>query len=240
MLNDKLNPAIWNSDNTLKEGVKEAIEKIVDQFVEDLPVPMEIVDIIIVGSNASFNYTQYSDIDIHIVANNEVLPYDSKMLTLLYNAAKNKFNREYSMTIKGLPVEISIEDINTSCCSNGVYSVSNSEWVKFPKPINATMYDMTTTEAYRKLCAKIENILSNPTSSDIREMINHLYIIRKNSIMIDGEYGKGNLLFKEIRNNGMLQKLKDELYNILSKELTLESMLEDMNIQGALKFFTEE
>lgn len=240
MYNKTLNPLIWNGDNTLKDGICDAIRNIVNQFKDDLQVPMEIVDVTLVGSNASYNYTEHSDIDIHIVVNNEVLPYDSKVLKLLYNAARNKFNKDYSITIKGLPIELSIEDISSTVCSNGIYSVLNNEWIKEPKPIDTNVFDMKNTDSFVRLCDEIEKVLANPTSKDIKEMINHLYIIRKNSIMVDGEYGKGNLLFKEIRNTGLLQQLKEELYNILSRELTFESMLEDMNIQGALRFNVED
>ena len=240
MNNKKLNHRIWNDDMTLKDGVAQAINKIVDQFVNDLQVPIDIVDITIVGSNASYNYNEYSDIDVHIVVNTETLPYDSKMLKLLYDSARNKFNREYDITIKKLPIELSIEDITSSVCSNGVYSVKNQNWIKIPTQIDVELVDMTNTKAYEKLTSEIDRILRNPNSQDIKEMINHLYIIRKNSILVDGEYGKGNLLFKAIRNSGLLQKLKEELYNIISKELTFESMLEDLNIQGALKFKLED
>lgn len=240
MVNKILNPILWDENNELKTGISDVIFKIVDRFVEDLEVPIEIVDITLVGSNASYNYNEFSDIDIHIVVNTEVLPYDTKMLKLLYNSARNKFNKDYNISIKKLAVELSIEDVNSTVCSNGVYSVMNSVWIKEPVPITDTLYDMTETSAYQKLVTRIEDILQNPSSESIKHMINNLYIIRKNSIMTDGEYGKGNLLFKAIRNSGLLQQLKEELYNIISKELTFESMLEDMNIQGALKFNVED
>ena len=42
--------------------------------------------------------------------------------------------------------------------------------------------------------------------------------------MSDGEYAKGNLVFKEIRNSGSLQELKDKINDLTSKELSLESL----------------
>lgn len=238
--NTTLNPIIWNEDMTLKTGVSNAINNVVQQFVEDLPVPIEIVDVRIVGSNASYNYTEFSDIDVHIVVNNELLPYEPKMLKLLYNSARSNFNKYYSIKIKGLPIEISIEDLNSNLTSNGIYSVTNNSWIKKPQPITVNAIDVTNTESYLKLCNKINQILDNPNSKDIKDMINHLYVIRKNSILIDGEYGIGNLIFKAIRNVGLLQKLKEELYDIISRELTFESMLEDSNTIAALKFIKED
>ena len=41
--------------------------------------------------------------------------------------------------------------------------------------------------------------------------------------MVDGEFGKGNLIFKAIRNDGLLDELKEKRNEIKSKELSLEN-----------------
>ena len=48
--------------------------------------------------------------------------------------------------------------------------------------------------------------------------------MRTNSIAVDGEYGKGNQIFKDLRNLGYLSKLKEALMKAMSKELSLESL----------------
>ena len=53
-------------------------------------------------------------------------------------------------------------------------------------------------------------------------MIDKLYIIRKEGLDTEGEYGPSNQLFKEIRNAGLLDNLKDAYRKEISKELTLE------------------
>lgn len=236
MVNNTLNKKIWENNFTLKPGVKEALLKIVDQFRKELDVPIDIVDVRIVGSNASYNYNEQSDLDLHLVINNETLPYFSEVLKLYYNSARNKFNRDFDITVKGLPIELSIEDITSNVASNGVYSLYTDKWIKFPEKIQFEVKDMTSTPQYKKLVKEIQSVLADPSSEKIKDMINRLYIIRKNSILTDGEYGDGNLLFKAIRNSGLLQELKDSLYKILSKELTFESLIEDMSIFEALEY----
>lgn len=56
----------------------------------------------------------------------------------------------------------------------------------------------------------------------VDEFINDIYLLRKSSIMTDGEYGKGNLVFKEIRNNGYLDKLKELKVKLQEKEMIVE------------------
>ena len=58
---------------------------------------------------------------------------------------------------------------------------------------------------------------------EVNEIINVLYLFRKNSIAQSGEFSYGNAIFKEIRNLGLLDKLKEKLAELKSKNLSLES-----------------
>lgn len=109
---DTLNPLLFDEDDELKPEIKETIEKIVNQFVEELKtndVKIEVKDIILVGSNVSYNYTKDSDLDIHIIADKESIKGNLELYTLLYGAYRTIFNKNYDITIKGIPVEIYVE-----------------------------------------------------------------------------------------------------------------------------------
>ena len=108
---EELNPLLFEDDE-LKPEIKEAIEKIVNQFVEDLKtdgVKIDVKDVILVGSNVSYNYTKDSDLDIHIIVDKDKLDCDPELYTLLYGAYRSLFNKNYDITIKGIPVEIYVE-----------------------------------------------------------------------------------------------------------------------------------
>ena len=107
-----LNPKLFDENDELKSEIKEAIEKIVNQFVEDLKtdgVKIEVKDVILVGSNVSYNYTKDSDLDIHVIVDKDKLDCDPELYTLLYGAYRSLFNKNYNITIKGIPVEIYVE-----------------------------------------------------------------------------------------------------------------------------------
>ena len=109
---DTLNPLLFDENDELKPEIKEAIEKIVNQFVEDLKtdgVKIEVKDVILVGSNVSYNYTKDSDLDVHIIVDKDTLDCDPEIYTLLYGAYRSLFNKNYNITIKGIPVEIYVE-----------------------------------------------------------------------------------------------------------------------------------
>lgn len=161
--------------------------------------------------------------DIHIITNFELLNVPDEIANALYNLEKSNFNDKYDITIKGIPVELYVEDVNSSAISNGVYSVLNDNWVKFPNKINnIPKYDLSKQTSIWE--NKINDAINNGTIDDIKNIINNLYMIRKNSIAIDGEFGKGNALFKEIRNKGLLDLLKNKVKEFTSKTLSLESI----------------
>ena len=225
VVNNTLNPKLWDLD-TLKlwPEVRSKIVNIVEQFEDSLDVPISICDVHIVGSQANYNYSPHSDLDVHIIANFDIMSHDTELLRMLYDAKKARFNEKYSIKIRGIDVELYIEDVRTSVISNGIYSICEDKWIKkpirnkLPPPPHIEKETANWIQAIGAAC-------KSGTKDDIEDLINRIYMMRKNSIAVDGEYGKGNLIFKAVRDAGSLDKLKDALYNIASKELSLESLL---------------
>lgn len=227
-LHDTLNPKLWDGEE-LRPEVKEAIDSIVDQFILELgenEIPVKVLDARIVGSNASFNYTENSDIDAHLVVNTTESSCDFDVLTLLYNFFKKSFNDKYDISIHGIPVEMYIEDVNSSAISNGIYSVFKEEWIKFPEPIEVP--DIDITDAFAPFEERYNEIINSNDLTGAEELIDDLYLLRKDSISVDGEYGEGNLVFKEFRNRGYLDNLKQMMADLTSKELSLENLNEEL------------
>lgn len=218
-----LNPKLFNlEDSTLKEDVRERLIEIADKFVENLKennIPIKVVDYWLVGSNAAYNYGEFSDIDLHIIVNTDIVE-DSNILKLLYDYAKSNFNKNYDILVKGQEVEVYLEDVNTTSISNGIYSLKKNKWIKTPKKEDPTTYDVESTEEYKKLKSEYRNL----KDKNIEDFINNLYFLRKKSLSKEGEYGLGNLIFKQLRNEGVLAKLKERLHKYESEKLTLENL----------------
>lgn len=221
-IHNELNPKLFIG-NKLRKDVKDKILKIVDEFKSYVEVPFEVLDILLVGSNASYNYTEHSDLDIHIVTNFENIDgVEDKIAQILFNLERSAFNKAYDINIKGINAEVYVEDVNAMTASNGIYSVTADDWLKFPKKLdNIEQFDFgNDLENWKRT---IEKALEQGTLEEVNEIINVLYLFRKNSIAQDGEFSYGNALFKEIRNLGLLDKLKEKLAELKSKELSLES-----------------
>lgn len=133
-INDTLNKTLFDENDELRERVKYKLLNIVDE-IQDIAIENEIdlviKDVVLLGSNCSYNYTKDSDIDLHIIADTSENDCTKHHLELIYNLFKSSFNDKYDIKIKGIPVELYIEENETSANSNGVYSLY-SGWIKKP------------------------------------------------------------------------------------------------------------
>lgn len=222
---ETLNSKLFDENNKLKEDVREALLNVKDEFLKDLSenkIPLRVIDIWLVGSNASFNYTDKSDIDLHIIANLDDVCEDTCLLQILYNYVKASFNKRHDISIKGSPVEVYIQDVNSNSVSNGIYSLQEDEWIKFPEQLPEYETDTTKLVGLQDLL-RIYNTLDRTNIEQVKSLIDYAYIIRQKGL-VEGEFSEGNLSFKEFRNLGYLDELKDLVAELRSKELSLESL----------------
>ena len=221
-IHNRLNPKIWGKDNRLLQEVEEKIKETVDLFINSVELPLRIIDIHIVGSNASFNYTEESDLDVHIVINYSNMDAPAQLVELLMNALRSNFNLKHDIKIHGISLEIFVEDVQAGITSNGIYSVLMKRWIKFPKRLN-DIPNVDVSDDLTKWVRKIDAVLDREDKDEVQQTIDRLYLIRKNSIAKDGEFGYGNQLFKEIRNLGKIKELKDLATDLETKYLSLEN-----------------
>ena len=108
--------------------------------------------------------------------------------------------------------------------SNGIYSIYNG-WIKEPSKENIPHIDnKKLKEKVDAYIDKIAKISSDKKSSyeDIQNIIDDLYRMRQASIKKDGEFGMGNLVFKELRRLGVLDELKELRDILISEYLSIE------------------
>lgn len=224
-LHTELNPLIWKNNEILPD-VEQKLLDIISYFKEYCDIPLNIVDAQLVGSNASFNYNKNSDLDLHLIVNYELLNAPEEILQAAYNKEKAYFNENYDISVHGIDVELYVQDIKSSTMSNGIYSLFSKKWIKFPKPIKNPNSEVDMSDTVRKWDTKKDYAIKSGNVKDIEKLLNTAYLVRKNSLEVDGEFGQGNLLFKELRNSGILKELKDGLVSAKSKELSLENLSE--------------
>lgn len=219
-IHDTLNPKLFDGFE-LKSDVKQALLDIAYDFIASVDLPLNVLDIRFLGSNASYNYTSHSDIDLHIISNFELLNVTPDLSQLIYNYAKNDYNNKHDITVKGLPVELYIEDVKSTNASNAIYSLSQDKWLKEPTKPDYEYLDISDVLSQEKKV--IKDLLKSQDKTQVDYYLNNLYLNRKDSLANEGENSVGNLLFKALRDEGLIGELRDHYFELCSRDLSLES-----------------
>lgn len=217
----ELNPKFFENDVLIPE-VRDALYKIAIAFKDYLDLPFEVKDIYFTGSNANYNYTDESDIDLHLVYDFEQAGVNAELLSKYLVAAKKDFNNKYDIKVKGQPVELGCENISEPLVSTGVYSLGANTWVIKPTNSGIEIPDVDMN-AFNDLSMEIDDTIKAQNYSAIENLWKKIRELRKDSLSNEGEFGMGNMLFKKLRNAEYLEKLRNTMYDVQSKDLSLES-----------------
>ena len=220
---DKFNPELFDGDK-LKTDVRKALIKIAKKFYEKLDTELVPVDIYLTGSNANYNYNKASDIDLHLVYNYEDAGGAAEIFKKYLFAQKKIFNSDYDIYVKGIKVEVGAEDINNPLVAGGVYSLLDNTWKVKPDQIPET--DNALPPYINEVITEIEEAIQSHDADKIGNLWKALGELRRNSLAEEGEFGSGNLMFKKLRADGYLDRLKQAYYDSESDELSLESLEE--------------
>ena len=202
---NKLNPNIWQNNN-LRREVEFKLLQISKAFIKFINLPdLKLVDITVSGSNASYNYNDHSDIDLHLVV--DMNTKCGQELKELFLAKKSLFNDQHDISLRGQPVEVYVQDSNQPHVSNGIYSVVKDKWIKQPKKITANPDTTNIDHKYQALKSQIEDAIKSGDIETIEKLQTKIKQIRQAGLESNGEFGVENLAFKLLRNDGSLQKL---------------------------------
>ena len=215
----------------MKEDIRKRLLQISDEFIGSLGVDFFTHDIVLTGSLANFNWSEYSDVDLHIIIDYEDIKgndgSDSFMSIIkeFFDAKKNVWNEKHNIKIKGFDVELYVQDIKEPHISSGVYSVLNDEWLVKPKKETPNIDDRKILEKGEEFAKKIDNLIDLgekesvlPKIEDLRKKLKKF---RQTGLEGGGEYSYENLTFKLLRRNGYIKKLLDLKSNITDKKLSI-------------------
>ena len=166
---DSLNPDLWDG-YTLNSEVSNKLIMIAHTWAIFSKIPTEAIhDIILVGGNANYNYTNFSDIDLHLVIDMEQLGDCREVIEEYLRDKKQLWALVHNIKIHGHPVELYAQDINTPYTKGqGVYSIKNNEWLVKPKKQTVDLEDPAIQKKVDHYSEMIDTLI-NP-----EQRINHL------------------------------------------------------------------
>jgi hypothetical protein len=216
-VNRRLNPKLWNNGE-LDPAVAQKLKEIADAFQEFVGIDLNVVDYTITGSNANYTWTEHSDLDLHIIV--EGLPSDEARE--LFNAKKALWAEQHNITVKGLPVECYVQGQQEEHHSTGVYSIANNQWLVEPKKIKPEVDDSAVEAKKDSVIHDIENALLSKDLNKLRAVKEKITKMRKAGLERAGEWSVENLVFKILRNLGLIDEISDKIRELEDQELSLE------------------
>lgn len=231
-IHENLNKEIWDTTKegyVLKPEIREKLLTIAEVWREFADVPEKAIkNILMTGGLTNYNYTDYSDIDLHLLVDYDLITKSEDKAFLLdyYRDKKMLWALKHpDITIKGYPVELYAQPMTQKPHKGqGIYSIKNDKWIQEPKHENI---DFTNDPYLQDKVAYYEKYISNLISSSkpnieaIEKLKEKVKRMRDNAIAKGGEFSKDNLVFKALRNDGIFDKLNNYLNTLRTKELSL-------------------
>tara|TARA_B100000424_G_scaffold263554_1_gene250965 strand:- start:1174 stop:2028 length:855 start_codon:yes stop_codon:yes gene_type:complete len=234
---DELNKDFWNQEGErLDPEIRQKLIAIANDFWNSLEVgDADYDDITFTGSLAAHNYSQFSDVDLHILVDFSDVDDKIDLVREYFNAMKSIWNRLHDILIKGYEVEIYVQDVNDPHEAQGLYSILNDQWIK--KPV-LDKQDFDKDNVKKKAAGLMDQIdRLQPLIDDgkyeeaekyadkLKEKIRKM---RKTGLETVGAYSVENLAFKVLRRNDYLGKLSDAKREAYDK---MQSIKEQQNLK---------
>ena len=221
----ELNPDLWEN-NKIKEEVRSKLLQIADVWSKFAKIPAEAIeDVLVVGGNANFNYTPYSDIDLHILVDKEKIADCPEILDEYLRDKKQLWAHSHDIKIYNHDVEIYAQDISEQVPANqGSYSLTRNEWINEPKHEEVNLEDPEISIKVADFIHKIESMVSSNASDDSFTKLKEKFkTMRSAGLKKAGEFSVENLVFKELRNLGYLDKVNDYIVSRQDQSLSLKN-----------------
>ena len=239
---DTLAPEIWNRHGLGDEVRSTAIE-IAQEFFETLQLDPSVLikDVILTGSLATYNWSEYSDFDLHILIDFSQLE-DLPLLEDYFRQKTRNWNSTHKITFGGYEVELYIQDSKEEHHANGIYSLMENRWLKRPSKFNVEVDYDTVKKKASHLMDEIDNVYDYYAEKDFKTaqkmadaLMERIKKYRRAGLSGDGIYSTENLVFKTLRRNNYLQKLSSLRILAYDGVMSLGYSLDEVHIEKIKK-----
>lgn len=224
---ENLNQKIWNGTELRPEVYKKILE-IVQVYKDHLNLPVEPKAVRFLGSMANYNWTEFSDIDIHLFYDLSKISENAAFAKEYLDTKGIEWKNTHHVTFRGYPAEMYAQDIKDIFYSGGVYDILKNKWVNKPsrdKVIvdkNLLRQKITSVIAEIRTLHKLAKKDVSAVYSKAKRIKDKIKRMRQSGLESEGEYSIENLTFKYLRNKGLLEKLSDIILKAFDSQLSLD------------------
>ena len=218
---DKLSKKVWKDEEYMRPDVQKALENIANEFLDYLNIDVDVEDITFTGSYANYNYTPYSDIDLHIVIDFDKVSSDEDLVDGFMNAKKSYWNDRYDIKVNGIEVEIYPQDSSEEHVSSGVYSIEQEKWLVRPEKFQKEPNLKSANKKFKMLEREISSAIETNDLQSVERLIKKLRDMRKSALSKSGEMSVENIAYKMLRSKNLIQKLYDKKFKLYGDSISL-------------------
>lgn len=218
VVNKTLNPLLWE-DDVLKSEIRDKLLRIADHFEQFIGVDLPVVDYTITGSSANYTWNRYSDLDLHLIVRGDVTDEQRE----LYTAKKSLWSEQHEIKIKGITVECYVQGLEEPHHSTGVYSIVRKKWLTKPEKVKPKIDDSAIVKKREALVHDINTALLNPDIEKLKAVKEKITTMRRAGLERGGEWSTENLVFKDLRNLGVIDQVTKKIRELEDQDLSLET-----------------
>jgi predicted nucleotidyltransferase len=223
----ELEPHIFRA-GVMKPKIRKRLLKIVEDFLERLKIDVKPLDIRLTGSLANYNWSKYSDVDLHIIVEFAQLGENKELVKAYFNAARMNWNDKHDIKVHGYEVEIYVEDAEEEHIASGLYSLTDQQWLNEPDPAQVEIDHGTAHKKSDDIMTQINLIEKFATQKPKAAMksIERLRakVRRLRSVGLKSEkaeFSAENIAFKILRREEALDKLANLKRNVYDKLMSM-------------------
>ena len=227
-INTSLHPKFWSGD-VLKSDVMSKILRIAQDFFDDLELEgVDLEDITLTGSLANYNYTKFSDLDLHLLLDFAKVDENYELVREFFSAKSALWNKNHNIEIFDHDVELYVQDINEDHHSTGVFSIKNSKWIAQPlrvePEVDAPMVKRKA-KSFMDMIERAQDLFDDKKYEESHQFASDLFSkikkFRKSGLEDEGQYSYENLVFKYLRNYEHIKQLYDLRTDSYDKMMSL-------------------
>ena len=227
-VNQELCPAVF-SKGRLNSSIREQLLQISKDFFKDVKLSgkIQIQDIHLVGSLANYNWSKFSDFDLHIILDFKSIG-NQELVTDYFKTQRFLWNEIHDIKLHGFPVEIYIQDSSETNHSGGIYSILNNTWLKEPERNHISIDKQTVSTKIHGLFNQLKKIKHHYENQDFNAVLaraeplrDKIYTYRKAGLEANGETGTENVIFKILRRTSFMDYLNSILIKAYDKATSI-------------------
>ncbi len=235
LMQPELQPEIWHEGRMWPE-VRARLLEIVDDFLEGLEVDVPLEDVRLTGSLANYNWSKYSDVDLHLVVDFSKIDEDTELVKSFFDAARMRWNDLHDINIYGFEVELYVENVGDVHHSSGVYSVEHDKWLREPVPRDVEIDFVTARKKSDDIETQVNLIgrmLDNvdPTKAlrSIERLKEKIRRMRQAGLASpQREFSPENIAFKILRRNDTLDRLSKMKYDTYDRSMSMDEVQDEV------------